>query len=269
MTEKTLIYQVKVGNNPPSYYDTCIESVSKYCKKYGIDHIVQTEPKLKIQPLNSHRSKNAMRLNFLPIFEKECAFEYLDQYDKIAIIDSDIYIRDKAPNLFDQINMDTDFAGVVEREMPITKAYAKKIKKYSQGQYQDLKDVDWKWNDRGAEFFNMGMMLITSNIKKHLKGQTPLEFIRRPEFEKFVNGEGNWRWSTDQTLLNYWVKKSGMKKKHLDWKWNVLFKGVKDEKLHDAYFIHFFMSANLPQKGEEIPEIVKDLSKAKNIKGHG
>lgn len=262
-----MIYQVKVGPNPPPFYDICIDSVAKYCKKHNIDHIVQTEPKLKIRPLNSHRSEQAVeRLGYLPIFEKENAFNYLDDYDQIAIIDSDIYVRDIAPNIFDELNDDTVFAGVMEKDMPLTDQYYKKIKNYSQGQYGKLDDVKWEFDPKcGYPFFNMGLMLFSNKIKDYLNGETPEEFIRRSEFEKFVNGEGNWKWSTDQTLLNYWVKKSGMKTKNLDWKWNALFKGIKDEKLPEAYFIHFFLSKNLPQNGKEIPSIIDNLNRAKNV----
>ena len=64
---------------------------------------------------------------FLPIYEKENAFAYFKSYDKIAIIDGDIFIRDSAPNLFDQITDEYDFAGVVEREMPLNQKYSKRL----------------------------------------------------------------------------------------------------------------------------------------------
>lgn len=266
-----MIYQVKVGPNPPAFYNICIASVSAYCKKYGIDHVVQTDPILRIRPLKSARSKQAVeRLGYLPIFEKEVAFNYLDDYEQICIIDSDIYVRDTAPNLFDELNTDTVFAGVIERDMPLTNQYQQKVARYSQGQYGPLKDVNWDVKPgRGAEYFNMGLMLFSNQIKPYLNGQTPKQFIRRPEFERFVNGEGQWRWSTDQTLLNYWVRKSGMKCQHLSWKWNALFKGIKDDKLPQAHFIHFFLAAVLPEKGKEIPRIINNLGAAKHIKGHG
>ena len=268
---KRMIYQVKVGPNPPAFYDTCIASVAAYCKKYDIMHIVQLEPELKIRPLKSCRSERAVeRLGYLPIFEKEVAFNFLDDYDQIAIVDSDIYIRDSAPNIFDELEHDTIFAGVLEKDMPLTPAYIKKIKAYSIGQYGTLSDINLTISPAtGIEFYNMGLMVFSSKIKEYLNGETPLEFIRRKEFERFVNGEGNWKWSTDQTLLNFWVRKSKMKLKNIDWKWNALFKGIKDEKLPEAHFIHFFLSGNLPRKGAEIPSIIKDLDNATKIKGHG
>jgi len=267
---KQMIYQVKVGPNPPAFYDTCINSVAEYCQKHDIDHIVQREPLLKIRPLNSCRSEAAVeRLGYLPIYEKENAFNYLDKYDHIAIVDSDIFIRDGAPNIFDELRPNTAFAGVMEKDMPLTPQYRNKILAYSRGQYDRLSDAPFeKGPTFGTAFYNMGLMVFTKKLKEYLNGETPEQFIRRPEFERFVNGEGNWKWSTDQTLLNYWVCKSGMKQQQLDWKWNALFKGIVDQKLPEAHFIHFFLSGNLPQKGAEIPDIVKNIDKASGIRGH-
>lgn len=250
MADKHLIYQVAVGE-VPEYYEFCIDSVAQYATRIGADHIVQREPILKIAPLASQRSDNALRLGYLPIYEKENAFSYLGEYDKVAIIDADVYIRDSAPNVFDEY--DTPFAGVVEREMPVTVQYRNKLVKHSDGQFSRLKDVDWRWNDSGAEFFNMGVMLLSDSLLDYLD-DTPEKFIRRPEFERFVNGEGHWRWSTDQTLLNWWLKKAGVPCTHLDWRYNALYKAVND--VGPAYFVHFFLSAKLPKKGAEIPELV-------------
>ncbi len=257
---KRLIYQVYLGNES-NLYNFCTESVKRYCQKYDIDYIVQKEPILKIQPdvKNTGRSMQSFqRLGYLPIYEKENAFSYLSDYDKIAIIDADIYIRDTAPNIFDELG-DHTFAGVVEREMPITQKYASKIKSYSQAQYGSLKDVDWKWNDKGGEFMNMGIMMFSKDMIKYLNGNTPYEFITRPEFKRFVDGIGNWKWSTDQTLLNYWIKKEKMKVKNLSWKWNTLYTAVEDKYLKDAHFIHFFLKDLLPDRGEDVKEIFKKI----------
>lgn len=249
---KRLTYQVSLGEES-KLYNFCIDSVSKYCKKYNIDHIVQREPLLKIQPdvkVMNRSMQSFQRLGYLPIYEKENAFSYLNSYDQIAIIDADIYIRETAPNIFNELEGYT-FAGVVERDMPITPKYASKIKSYSVGQYGSLKDVDWKWNDKGGEFMNMGMMLFSKDLLKYLKGNTPREFIERPEFKRFVDGLGNWKWSTDQTLLNYWIKKENIPTKQLSWKWNTLYTAAEDKYLKDGYFIHFFLKDHLPEKGED------------------
>ena len=241
--ESRLIYQVAVGETP-AFYKTCIDSVRRYAYRIEADHIVQVEPELKIAPKDSKRSVNALRLGYLPIFEKENAFALLDQYEQIAIIDADIYIRDCAPDLFTQ-TQGAAFAGAVERDMPLTAQYAEKVRKHSEGQFSSLKDVDWKWDARGAHYYNMGLMLINQSLLPYLRNETPEQFIRRPEFERFVNGEGHWKWSTDQTLLNYWLKKDRIPCQDLDWKWNALYGAVQS--VTEAYFVHFFLSAKLPQ----------------------
>lgn len=254
---KTMIYQVSVGK-PSLLYDGCISSVKSYCKKYDIDHIIQTVPKLMIRPdpFTTNRSREAVdRLGYLPIYEKENAFDYLDKYDKIAIVDSDIWIRPNAPNIFEAFNDDVDFGGVVEREMPITEKYQQKIRNYSAMQYRDLAQfIDFKPNNLGFEFFNMGLMLLNSSIKDYLKGKSPKEFIEQSKFKDFVDGKGAWKWSTDQTLLNFWVKEQNMKVQHMDWKWNGLY--TANTKIKDCHFVHFFLKDKLPMKGENFDELI-------------
>jgi len=264
---KRMIYQVSVGK-PSNLYVQCMKSVEAYCKEYGIDHIVQTKPILCIRPdpFNTGRSPESYgRLGYLPIYEKENAFNYLDDYDQIAIVDADIWIRPGAWNIFDYFEPDVDFGGVVEREMPVTPEYGQKIKNYSMMQYQRLGRVDWHWDHPyGGQFFNMGLMLMNKSIKKYLKGQTPEQFIRRSEFKDLVDGVGAWKWSTDQTLLNYWVRDSGMKYQKMPWHWNALFKGVKDESIPDAQFIHFFLKDKLPGRGEDFNFLISNIH---NIEG--
>lgn len=254
---KTMIYQVKVGKSS-LLYDGCISSVKSYCKKYDIDHIIQTVPKLMIRPdpFTTNRSREAVdRLGYLPIYEKENAFDYLDKYDKIAIVDSDIWIRPNAPNIFEAFNDDVDFGGVVEREMPITEKYQHKIRNYSAMQYRDLAQfIDFKPNNLGFEFFNMGLMLLNSSIKDYLKGKSPKEFIEQSKFKDFVDGKGAWKWSTDQTLLNFWVKEQNMKVQHMDWKWNGLY--TANTKIKECHFVHFFLRDKLPMKGENFDELI-------------
>ena len=260
---KRLIYQVYVGKRS-HLYDHCVESVSQYCKQHGIDHEVQKTPILRIKPdvFSTNRSRESYEKHggFLPIFEKENAFTYWPKYDQIAIIDADVWIRPGSPNVFDELNPDIDFAGVIEREMPITDQYRQKIFNYSRMQYSSIK-LDWKWDKQtGGEFFNMGIMVMNKRISKYLKGQTPYQFINRPEFKAFVDGMGPWKWSTDQTLLNTWVKQEKMNVKHLDWKWNGLFKGIKDDKVKEAHFVHFFLKDKLPNRGENVKELMKYVS---------
>ena len=105
----------------------------------------------------------------------------------------------------------------------------------------------------------MGLMLMNKSITNYLKGQSAKEFITRTEFKDFVDGIGGWKWSTDQTLLNYWVRKEKMKQQHLDWKWNALYTAVHDDKIPEAYFVHFFLKDHLPDGGENVKELMEKI----------
>jgi lipopolysaccharide biosynthesis glycosyltransferase len=208
-----------------------------------------------------NRSKESYEKHggFLPIYEKENAFDLLDEYDQIAIVDADIYVRPNSTNIFEEFDVDKAFGAVVEREMPITPEYKKKIIQYSAMQYNPLRNkADFKYNEMGYEFFNMGMILINSQkFKPFLKGQSPKEFLERAEFKDFVDGVGAWKWSTDQTLLNYFIKKYQVPTKKMHWKWNGLY--TANTKIQDCHFVHFFLKDLLPERGENVKKLMEQI----------
>ena len=260
---KKLIFQVAVGK-PSKLYEHCIESVASYATRIGATHYVLRQPEYRIapDPFNMGRSRESFEKygGYLPIFEKEVAFDYLDNYDKIAIIDADIYIRPEAKDIFLEMDCNCAFGAVFEREMDILPWYQNKILNYSHMQYGQLHSnrTDFKPNKFGFEFANMGMILINSKLfKPFLKGQTGKQFIQRAEFKNFVDGVGAWKWSTDQTLLNYFLKKYNVPTFHLNPRYNGLFSAVKDIKECD--FVHFFLKDKLPNKGEDVESLMEQI----------
>lgn len=257
---KRLIYQVKLGKNANSkLYDFCIESVKEYCKQHGIDHFVQTQPLVRISPdpFMTNRSNASFKDHggFLPIYEKENAFKHLGEYDEIAVIDADIFIRPNSSNLFDQLTDNVAFMAATERDMPLTSAYTNKIINYARMQYTTLTDVNWDWNSKGADYHNMGVMLFNKNLLPYLREQTPKQFLNRYEFKRFIDGVGAWKWSTDQTLLNWWIKKERIPFKKLDWKYNGLF--TANTKISECEFVHFFLKDKLPHRGEDLSSLMQ------------
>jgi len=106
----------------------------------------------------------------------------------------------------------------------------------------------------------MGLMVINcQKFLPYLKDQTPKEFLSRPEFKDFVDGVGYRKWSTDQMLLNWWVKKEKIPTLNMNWKWNGLYKGIDDKRLPEAYFVHFFLKDLLPAHGENVPALMESI----------
>ena len=240
-----------------------MDSVSRYASKHGIEYRVLTTPKLRIKPdpFMSNRSEESWKKHggFLPIYEKENAFDLLDEYDQIAIIDADIFIRDDAPNIFEDFGTEHEFGACIEREMPITYEYQQKIINYSRMQYSQLqKEVDFKPNHLGYEFANMGMILLNcAKFKPNLFGQTAYEFLNRSKYARFVNGEGAWKWSTDQTLLNFFIKDQFVTFKNMHWKWNGLY--TANIKIEECHFVHFFLKDKLPKQGEDVKSLMGSI----------
>lgn len=232
---RRLIHQVAIGAISP-LWDSCIASVAAYAKRHGLDHHVQTEPLLRIVPKKTARSESALRLGFLPIFEKFTSFAALCDYDEILVLDADVYATPTAPNLFELVDEDIEFAAVVERDMPLSFDYERKVKNYARAQF----------NDPDFPYYNMGVRLIRQPLLRHLNGQSVTDFIHRPEFAKYVNGEGPHRWATEQVLLNVWIRGAGVIHAPLAWPWNTLYGAVRPSYVKEAKFVHFFLSSLLP-----------------------
>jgi lipopolysaccharide biosynthesis glycosyltransferase len=264
---KRLIYQVYLGRDSNTkLYNYCINSVMDYCKLHGFDHKVQRTPILMIKPdlFSTNRNKNAWEEHggFLPIYEKQNVFNYLDEYDQVCVIDGDIWIRPDTPSVFDNVDMTFDFGAVFEREIPLDPKYKKRMTDYSKNLLGQIPEYNWDYNPAG-EFFNSGVLVYNSeNIKKSLNGDTPKEFVRRPEFKPFIDGDGYFKWQGDQIMLNYWWKRDNLSVKHLDLKWNTLFNpkwgGTLSEKAKEGNFIHFFQSRQLAEL-KDYPEKLVEL----------
>jgi hypothetical protein len=126
---RRLIFQVAVGE-VPGFYKPCMYSMRAYAARIGADYEALTEPELRIVPKKSQRSENALRLGYLPIFEKEAGFSRLGEYDQVAIIDADVYAMPDAPDIFAAAG-DAEFAGVFESEMPLDEKAERKVRNYA------------------------------------------------------------------------------------------------------------------------------------------
>ena len=237
---RRLVWQVYIGQRRP-LWESCLDSIEAYCERHGFEHRVLTEPVLRIVPLKSQRSEGALRMGYLPIFEKFNAWALLHDFDEIAVIDADVYAKPDAPSIFDVVPSPFPFAAAIEREMPLTEAYAKRIAAYAQGQY----GTPWH------PFRNMGVTVLRPELLRWLDGQTPEEFIRREEFEPFVNGEGAYRWATEQTLTNTWLERERIPVFSLPWQFNCMYGAVIPEAYDQAHLIHFFNSDKLSSDDPE------------------
>lgn len=249
---RQLVFQVTVGEAQDSpLYKICTQTVESYAKIIGADYFRLKEPRLRITPDQrvTNRSIESFKKHggYLPIFEKMVALELLSNYDQIAIIDADVEVADFSRSIFDDVPPTCELAAVVERNMPVVRSYRKKLAAYSENQFGPLPGIDWRWNSSGAHFYNMGVLVINRSLLARLSGMSAHSFITQPKFKDFVDGIGNWKWSTDQTLLNYWIKSERLDVLELEWKWNSLFGAIPPRKIRKARFVHYFLGDHIPR----------------------
>lgn len=266
---RRLVFQVSVGKHAKSrMYRTLTDRCEDYARRLGVEYQRLEEPVLRVTPSeHSNRSVESYEKHggYLPIFEKLNALDFLSDFDEVAVIDADVYVRSESPSIFDQVSPTASLAAVVERKMPLSRDYVAKIKGYSRAQFQSLQDVDWRWNRRGAHFFNLGVMVIRPSVMKDFGVTSAREFLSMGENRPFIDGVGNWKWSTDQTLLNYWLKKTGSQVEELDWRWNVLYGAVRKTASYQGFFTHFFLRDLLPDKGENIDALLADVDPRRRV----
>jgi hypothetical protein len=85
--------------NHSDYYNVTKQAWESYCRKYNIDFIFVD----KLTDNIPH-----------PKWNKHCAFDYVDGYEKIGMMDFDTMPNWSAPNFFDQYT--DEFCGVIDNE---------------------------------------------------------------------------------------------------------------------------------------------------------
>ena len=262
---KRLIYQVALGKR--RLYDACGYSVSQYAKRIGADYKRQTEGLLRItpDPFLSNRSPDSIKpLGYLPIYEKENALGQLHHYDQVAVIDADVYVSLECnESIFDEVPPSVALGAVIESDLPLTEEYRRKLQTYSKMQYgQNRRIADlFTWDKhKAARFFNVGVMVVNKRFLDYMGGMTPRQWLLQPRFKPFIDGLGAWKWSTDQTLLNVFIKEEKVPTTSLPYKWNFLYGAADQSAIEQANFLHFFLSAKLKQGGDNIESILADLT---------
>ncbi len=192
---KDLLLTVCIGQ--PELGELTVPRMQKYASKHGMDFHCLTE------------SQMFKRLTFA---YWEAFFQLVDSnYDRLAVLDSDILIHDEAPNILNVpfYNIALKPSGMISPD------FHERIR-------QEIA-ADFLVED----MFNAGVIVIT---------RAYLEKIAQPLREMSMYVEST-RYA-DQVYLCLAVKRSGEKPTKLSWRWNQ-HDGVPDFRANAAHFLHF------------------------------
>ena len=191
---KNLIYMVAIDHNTSEYKNSdysqySIKSWKYWCEVNDVDFMLITE----------HDDRLGK-----PIWNKELIFEKAEGYDKIGIVDSDTMIKWDAPNIFEMY--DDEFCGVLDNVN--LKWVYDSLQVY--GKFFDGIDIDID------EYINAGVLFFTDKHLSMFENIFNFYIKNREELDNWNKGGGK-----EQTILNYFLKKSDFKRKFLNPSWNL------------------------------------------------
>lgn len=148
---KNLIFIVSIGRD--NYLQYCLPSVELYCKKYNIDFKIINTPKYNLPVTNEYNYNT---------FEKNQIYDFIDGYDRILRLDSDIIITPHCPNYF---TTDPNYIYVSNEDVGSRKQ--QRINEIKLIQQSLGKIKNWK-----NGYFNSGVILFSKQHKEifNIKG---------------------------------------------------------------------------------------------------
>ena len=186
--------------NAPDYLDYkewCFKSWGVWCKKNDVELFVLDQ---------ELRDKTIMK----PTWQRWHVFDVLEanevDYNQVALVDVDTMIHPEAPNFFDETN--GEFSSVKDDLM------VEWVHNSIVG-YQDMfPNVNFDW----ITYFNCGFIVINKKHKKLCKSITDFYYSNEDELRN--RQHETLRKGSDQTPVNYLVRKGGYKITYLSKKWN-------------------------------------------------
>jgi len=196
---KNIVFMTCIENAPDylDYKEWCYKSWGVWCKKNDVELFVLDQ---------ELRDKTTMK----PTWQRWHVFDVLEanevDYNQVALVDVDTMVHPDAPNFFDETN--GEFSGVKDDLM------VEWVHNSIVG-YQDMfPNVNFDW----TTYFNCGFIVVNKKHKKLCKSIT--DFYYSNEGELRNRQHETLRKGSDQTPVNYLVRKGGYKITHLSKKWN-------------------------------------------------
>jgi len=183
-------------SNANDWSEYPIKTWKWWCEKNNVD--------FKVQTTGDDRFKN-------PKWNKLLITDVGKEYDKVGIIDNDTMIKWDTPNIFELY--DDEFCGVPDYcnlkwlldSLTVYKVFFTGI------------EVDY------YEYINSGVMFLNNKHLRLFEDITDFYLENKEELDNWKKGGG-----CDQTIINYFLVKNGIKKKLLSFDWNLLHINRKD-----------------------------------------
>ncbi|QJR81976.1 hypothetical protein CA267_015055 [Alteromonas pelagimontana] len=222
LKKRYLVTTLVVGDEIEALAKYTVPRIQRYAESMGADFRVMGLTDI------------SQRLS--PYYEKNQIYNFLEDYEKVLYIDSDILITPDAPDLFAICSGDNIAAVSVEHVY-------KAVDDEKRSLATLLGDVEWK-----QEYFNSGVVLFTAAYRNLLNTTDGL-------IESWIAGkkEQHLPGLNDQSVFNYRVNQLNIPITFIDSAFNFTKAWGCFEKRFSKYFIHY-----AGMKGNRLQRIQKD-----------
>lgn len=220
---KNVIFVSSINQN---FFDIVRPSFENYCKKHNLDLVINRQ----------ERVKHDVKMRVCGMFERFQIYDLLDKYERVCYVDSDIYIKNNSPNIFDI---------VPDKKLGI---YCESVDINRDAFIGHLKS-QFNLTDDIKLYYNSGV-IVASKMHKPVFNVTMMnKFFKKPGIIV-----GGW---PDQDYINYYILRRDVSVYDIGYKFNYLYNDLKDTRLNLAYFIHF---AGMSNRKECIINFIKKHS---------
>ena len=215
-----------LGPSPAEQYSS--HSFQSYCKKYDIDYIKITKPKLGFKHPTWER------------FDLWLDCSWWDRYDQIMYVDSDVFALPHAPNIFKNLSFDESFKSPVYKKFRMaTPEMARVLAE------KNILAKEIPGEQIAKKFIQPGVFILNKKCTEIMKS-----YIK--EYENITDENID-----DGMFLNYCIVKSGVHTTDLDSRYNIKNNG-ETVRLKEVYFLHC-AGGKKHKKGTAIWRVLESL----------
>ena len=217
--------------NDPSITKHSIESIRHAAKRWGAD----------FYELNTIQSPNSANPFF---WDRLWEYENFTGYEKVLVLDLDVVVNSKAPNIFDELTPDFDFCAVKDGNpggrfkgsYSFRDSIVKNISTMGNTVEIFQKNIDnFSEEEYWENYFNLGVTLFRPNvISEHIK-KIKSDIFNNSEIYDYVNFKSGGIWFSSQNLINAIFTAKKIKIKFLGDEWNWLAPDISDEYHEDLF----------------------------------
>lgn len=208
-----------------------IESIRHAAKRWGADFY-------ELNTIQFPKSTN-------PFFwDRLWEYENFTDYEKVLILDPDVVVNSKAPNIFDELTSEFDFCAVKDGNpggrfgdrFSFRDSIVKNISTMGNSVEIFERNIDgFSFEKYWEIYFNLGVTLFRPEVVKPYIERIKREILNNSEIYDYVNFKSGGIWFASQNYINAIFSADDIRIKFLGDEWNWIAPDIVEEYTEDLF----------------------------------